>query len=113
MAASQGLLPAIYHKINAGNEALSCNIVNRKSTMWKKPRTLSEAEAKELGRRMAVVSESMRKLTDKVEELVPNALVRHLMCVSQPISSLGFNAKQTKMLVKVEKRIRSCAAEQT
>merc|ERR1712137_860027 len=90
IAAERGLCPAIYGKANK-NTYVHLNIVNRKTTQYKVPRSITKEELEYLHSKLkGIPSESESELNELLGKEIPSPLKRLLFGIHQPLESLGF-----------------------
>lgn len=95
-AASVGMLPAVYNRVNAGTK-VHTNIVNSKTTRWLIPRELSDNEKKDLFERIEMVNNITTR--ERLSEIIPDPLTRHLLGISSPLRKLGFSEKDIALFI--------------
>jgi hypothetical protein len=95
IAAERGLLPAMYGSANSKN-CLHPNIVNRKSTQWKQPRTSTTAELELLRSKLDGISndEDFSTLNELFQAVVTNPFKAYLYGVHTPIQSLQLSDQE-------------------
>lgn len=98
--AERGLCPAIYGSVNKGT-CVDKNIVNRKTTQYKIPRTITTDELQYLRDKLLEIPATEEKLVEALQEEIPSKLKQLLYGIQLPVSEeLGFSKEDTLILNK-------------
>lgn len=101
IAAERGLCPAVYSGIN-GNTQVGKNIVNRKTTQYKVPRSFTEEEKTKLHSKLTDIpseDNSDEELNTLLNKVIPSKMKRLLYGVHEEIDeTVGFSIEDTKIL---------------
>merc|ERR1712137_627614 len=104
IAAERGLCPAVYASINR-NTCVDRNIVNRKSTQWKIPRTIATQELDYLRGKLDGLSiDDETALSELLKEEIPSPTKRLLYGIKEPIESLSFHDNDKAILRELANR---------